>query len=350
MHRTCLLLVASVAALACAGAASAYAWPVRPFDRPHAIRGSFGDPRTVFQDSLFQDGINGPGSFSFHNGIDIAAPNGTAVYPVVGGIVHLIDAAAVSVETLDGRTFQYYHLIPEVVDGQQVIGRLSVLGTVQSPYEHVHLAEIDGFRITNPLLKGHLAPYVDRTTPRVDDILFRASDERELGPLGLCGHVQLLAAASDRPALPVPGSFAGLPVAPATVSWQIVKLGKGVVVQWAVAADFSTTLPPPAQFWNTYARGTYQNAPRFGAQQFNAMPGKFLFVLHPALDTKALGNGVYIVTVRASDSRGNTGALSQRFSVFNPAAGCPNAAPLPPVSPSPPSTTPSDPNEPPAGR
>src|SRR5438270_9044163 len=117
MGRLRVLLLGLAVALACAAAASAkpYGWPLRPFHEQHAIRGFFGDPRTVFMDSLTHDGLEGPGSFSFHNGLDISAPDGTDVYPVVSGIVHLLDAAAVKVETLDGRTFQYYHVIPYVV-------------------------------------------------------------------------------------------------------------------------------------------------------------------------------------------------------------------------------------------
>src|SRR5262249_33751641 len=49
------------------GGRGAYGWPVRPFDRPHPVRGNMGDPRTVYS-------VKG-GSFSFHNGVDVVAPN-----------------------------------------------------------------------------------------------------------------------------------------------------------------------------------------------------------------------------------------------------------------------------------
>src|SRR5438034_8776441 len=84
-----IALLAS-AALAAAGAASArpsntsgatsesYGWPVRPFDRQHPVRGSFGDPRTVFTAPPTTAGVlRGAGQFSFHEGVDISAPNGT---------------------------------------------------------------------------------------------------------------------------------------------------------------------------------------------------------------------------------------------------------------------------------
>ena len=37
------------------GCSGSYGWPVKPFDRPHPIRGGFGDPRTVFQGTRSQE-------------------------------------------------------------------------------------------------------------------------------------------------------------------------------------------------------------------------------------------------------------------------------------------------------
>src|SRR6478752_2410249 len=78
----------SGAAILAAHVATSYGWPVKPFDRPHPIRGAFGDPRTVFTVAPTAGGVlTGPGLFSFHEGIDISAPNGAAVYPVRDGRV-----------------------------------------------------------------------------------------------------------------------------------------------------------------------------------------------------------------------------------------------------------------------
>jgi hypothetical protein len=312
-----VVLLLSLGLAAAAGSAYAYPWPLKPFDRQHPIRGSFGDPRTLFEDPLYADGLNGPGSFTFHNGVDISAPDGTDVYPVASGIAHLLDGTAVAVDTGDGRTFQYFHVIPQVIDGQQVRARETVLGQIEAPYAHVHLSEIDGDRITNPLELGHLTPYRDRTHPIVDSIELRNMAGRRIGLLGVCGRVTIVAAARDAPPLPVPGSFAGLPIAPALVSWQLERVGHGVVVPTTVVADFRATLPAPRDFWTVYARGTYENAPRFGRQQFQAMPGRFLFMLDPSLETKTLRNGLYAVHVTAMDERGNTGSLTERFWVLN---------------------------------
>ena len=50
-----------------------YPWPVKPFNRQHPVRGFFNDPR--IQDA----------SHAFHFGIDVSAPDGTAVYAVTPG-------------------------------------------------------------------------------------------------------------------------------------------------------------------------------------------------------------------------------------------------------------------------
>src|SRR5881275_2234 len=55
-------------------AASAYGWPVKPFHKPHPIRGTFGDPRFH---------LDAEGQLSaFHFGVDIPVRDGTPVYAV----------------------------------------------------------------------------------------------------------------------------------------------------------------------------------------------------------------------------------------------------------------------------
>ena len=46
------------------GAARGYGWPLRPFDRPHPVRGYFDDPRVEYG--------SGEHSLAFHFGIDIS--------------------------------------------------------------------------------------------------------------------------------------------------------------------------------------------------------------------------------------------------------------------------------------
>jgi murein DD-endopeptidase MepM/ murein hydrolase activator NlpD len=339
MRRCLFLTVLFAAGLALAGSAAAYPWPVRPFNKQHPIRANFGDPRTVFQLALFQDGIEGPGTFQFHNGVDIAAPDGTSVYPVMSGIAVLLDAESVAVKTTKGRIFQYFHIVPLVQNGEHVVAQRTLLGYIKHGAGHVHLTEIRGFRVWNPLARGGLAPYRDTIKPTVAQIDFRRWNTlQELDPLGVCGQVSLVADVFDTPQLKVSGSFAGFPVGPAFVRSTLRRVGNGELLSWnTTAADFRGTLPTEPEFWRIYGRGTYQNAPRFGPRQYNLMPGRFLYNLTPpaGLDTQTLANGVYQITVQASDIRGNTRALSRRFTVVNQAnsdktgaeAGCPNPPP-----------------------
>src|SRR5436305_13315086 len=147
-----LLLIAAVLTLALSAStgASAYPWPIKPFHQQHPIHANFGDPRTRFWNTMLTDGLQGPGLFQFHNGIDIAATEGTPVYPVISGTARLIDAAAVAVRS-PGHKSQYFHITPEVYGGEHVVARRTVLGHVIRSVNHVHLAVIRVRRVRNPL-------------------------------------------------------------------------------------------------------------------------------------------------------------------------------------------------------
>ena len=316
MRRLLLLLLAFLPALAAGTNASAYPWPIKPFHQQHPIRANFGDPRTRFWNTMLTDGLQGPGLFQFHNGIDIAATEGTPVYPVLSGTASLIDGAAVLVRS-PGHKFQYFHIKPAVHDGQHVVAGRTVLGRVIPAVNHVHLTEIRGSRVWNPLARGGIAPYVDHTAPQIDAIFARPLGS--LVPIDsatLCGTVSLIAAAHDSPPLPVPGTFSGYPVSPALVTWSLARLDGLVYVPTVPAADFRTTLPLVRNFWNVYARGSYQNAPRFSNQQF-FMPGRFLYDLAGTFDSRSYPNGTYEVRVHVSDMRGNWSDSVQQFHVEN---------------------------------
>jgi murein DD-endopeptidase MepM/ murein hydrolase activator NlpD len=325
-----VLLACSALALSASATASAYPWPLRPFNKQHPIRANFGDPRTVFLNTMLTDGLQGPGTFLFHNGIDIAAPEGTPIYPVVSGTVHYIDQAAVSVRTEGHGVFQYFHLVVAVADGQHVVARRTVLGYVMHAFGHVHLSEIRGDRVWNPLARGGIAPYRDRTVPQV-----RAINVRPAGSLlafdssVVCGAVSLVAAADDAAPMPVPGVFAGFPLSPALITWSLAKVGGSTYVHESPAADFRTTLPLSRSFWSIYARGSYQNAPRFSNRQY-FMPGRFLYSLAGFVDTRSFPNGLYEITVDAGDMRGNSSEAALQFKIENHAGtetGCAAHAP-----------------------
>jgi hypothetical protein len=327
--------------LAQTAGASAYSWPFKPFNRQHPIRGFFGDPRTVYENGILAGGFDGPGTFSFHQGVDISAPDGTPIYPSENGVAHYVGAATLNIATDHDVVFQYFHIVTVVGEGQQVVARKTILGYVQPPFGHVHITELDGTKAVNPLQPGHLTPYKDFTKPVIRDVVLRNQTGEVQTPLGLCGRIEMDVDAFDTPPVAVPGKFQGLPVAPALVRWTVTRLGGAAVVPWRIAVDFRQTLPSNVQFWNVYAKGTYQNAPRFGREQYTSMPGRFLFQLAGSYDTTAIPNGVYVITVLVGDGHGHKATETQRFSVLNARSGvCPGSLPAPP------GTTPPD-QEPP---
>jgi hypothetical protein len=95
------------------------------------------------------------------------------------------------------------------------------------------------------------------------------------------GRVWLVAEAFDKPSLPVPGEWHGLPVAPAVVNWRIQRSDKKVVVPTQEAVDFRTNEPENSAFWSIYARGTFQNMSVFGAHYSLMQPGCYRFLLSP---------------------------------------------------------------------
>jgi hypothetical protein len=319
-----LLLACCAGALAASSGASAFPWPIKPFHAQHPIRANFGDPRTRFLNTMLTDGLQGPGTFLFHNGIDIAAPAGTPVYPVISGRVHYIDNTAVSVKTKGKGVFQYFHIVTSVRNGQRVVAGRTVLGNVMQTYLHVHLSWIRDGRVWNPLARDGIAPYRDRTVPQVRAINVRPAGSLVPFDSTVCGAVTIVAAADDAAPMAVPGVWSGFPLSPALMTWSLARVGGAEYVHDVPAVDFRTTLPVARDFWDIYARGSYQNAPRFSNRQY-FMPGRFLYNLSGLLDTRSFPNGLYEVTVAVSDMRGNNSEAALQFKIENKAGtetGC----------------------------
>lgn len=271
----------------------AYPWPLAPFDRSHPVRGYFNDPR-----------ISGS-SRAFHFGVDIAAPNGTPVYAVAGGTVHLENPRAVSVAAA-GIEFGYWHIVPAVGHLERV-SRHQLLGHIAAPWLHVHFAERRGGLYRNPLRPAGLAPWKDTTRPQVTAIRFLRNG-RELAPALVRGSVDVVAEAHDMPPLPVPAPWAGLPVTPARLRWRVLRNGR-VVRRWHTPVDFTGTMIPKERFRSVYAPGTRQN-------HANA-PGLYRFYLAHTWSTDLLPDGPYRLEVEASDLAGNVGSRALQFTLAN---------------------------------
>jgi murein DD-endopeptidase MepM/ murein hydrolase activator NlpD len=302
-------------------ASASYGWPVKPFDQQHPVRGSFGDPRSIFRGAPTVGGLmHSQCACSYHQGIDIAAPDGTPVYAVRDGVVRTVTPDWVEVDSGGGSSFQYWHIGAAVHVGDRVRAQQDVLGHILKGSKHVHLTELAEGKAVNPLAPGHIGPYVDGTTPAVDAISFRSSDTGpELLPEYVHGSVELVAAASDTPPLPVPGQWNGLPVTPAKLTYRIASFPQGhVIVPETVAMDVSRALPATSDMWHTYARGTHMNMVQMGVHRYWYNPGVYLFKLTPQRwDSHQLEDGVYRLVVTAWDTAGNHSTASQVFQVHN---------------------------------
>jgi hypothetical protein len=326
---TALLVLAVGASAAAHSSASAhaavaggvsYGWPVKPFDKPHPIRGSFGDPRTLFAGPPTERTLlEGAGSFQFHDGVDISAPDGTAVYAVESGSVRAVLPEEIVVDT-GSRVFEYWHLVAAVSVGQHVDADVTVLGHVRRSCGHVHLTELEGGVPVNPLAPGHLTPYEDTTAPVTTSIAFRKTiTSANLMPELLRGSVEIVADVHDTPSVRVRGTWHDLPVTPALVEWRIQRATDGkTLVPTRIAYDVRDRLPALGDFWRVYARGTHQNMSVFGQHYSYLQPGVYLFRLsRGGFDTRTLPDGVYELVVTATDIRGNHSSSLQRFSVHN---------------------------------
>ena len=296
-----MVIAAGAVALGAPASAWAYNWPLKPFDRPHPIRGAFDDPRE-------HEGLGGS-SHSFHFGVDISAPDGTPVYAVEGGTIYRY-RDAVSVRQGPGHEFAYWHVQTFLAEHSYVETGQEI-GWIRPGWGHVHLAErVDGIYV-NPLRPGGLEPFTDDTTPVVDTISVTAAG----APVDLAhvtGHIDLIADAYDLPPLAPPPPWEDTRWTPALVRWRILDDGRDVV-PWETAADFRTTLLQPDQYELVYAPGTRQDHP--------GLPGDFRFWLSHDFDTTLLPNDTYRLEVAASDTRGNTGRAFVEFTVANRPGG-----------------------------
>jgi Peptidase family M23 len=268
--------------------AAGYDWPLRPFDRQHPIRAFFNDPR-----------IGDHGGEAFHFGIDIAAPDGTAVYAVEAGKVFFDNPRAIAVEAGDrSHEFGYWHIVP-IVKSHQLVRRHQLIGYIDRGWGHVHFAERRNGKYLNPLRPGALGPYVDRTPPSIDEVSVVRSDG---------GSVDLVASAYDMPDPQVPGAWAGEPVTPALLQWRLERDGAHPG-EWRTAVDFRGVMLPASTFQRVYAPATRQN--------HKGEPGLFCFYLTHGWNTAGLAAGSYRLQVSAVDTQGNRVLAEARLTVSN---------------------------------
>ena len=295
------VLALATAALVAPSLAGAYSWPLRPFYRMHPIRGGFDDPRLHL-------GANGEPVGAFHFGIDISAPDGTAVYAVEPGRV-VAGKDWVSVRRPNNRAFGYWHIRPVVHSGSHV--RLhQLLGRTVQGWGHVHFAEAVAGHYRNPLRPCALWPYRDTTAPVVDAIYVDRFEGHVLLSAGsvVSGTIAIAADAYDLPPIAPPAPWNVARLTPAFLRWRLIRPG-GEWEPWRVAVDFMRLLPA-ANYWSTYMLGSYQNKPN--------RPGDYKFWLTRTFDTAGVPNGTYWLQIDALDFAGNVGSDEIPLTIQNP--------------------------------
>lgn len=268
------------------GVRPSYGWPVKPFNRQHPVRANLDDPRNGHGDAK-----------SFHFGIDVSAPTGTAVYAIEPGEVFIRRGRMAVAVRGSSRTFGYWHVRPAVRNHQRV-SQHQLIGHIidEGGGWHVHLAERrNGGDYVNPLRPGGIGPFVDRTPPTVASLEFLRNG-RQVDAKTLTGRVDIVVEAFDTTPLVVPKPWSNLPVTPAVIRWSI-GYGSRHVVARHTTVDFSQVWLPPTQYDRIYAPGTVQN--------FVGAPGHFRFYLAHGFRASRLPDGVGRLQIEALDTRGN---------------------------------------------
>ena len=296
MRRFALVIaIALIAAPSC----GAYGWPVKPFQHPHAIRASFGDPR-------FHSG-EGSQVSAFHFGVDVVARDGTAVYAVEPGWVIRRHATSVTIGRSNGRRFGYWHIRPVVRSGTYVHLH-QLIGHIIRGWGHVHLAESIRGHYRDPLRKGALTPFVDHTLPTVDAVLLLDPEGAPVNSAAARGSVSVVAEAFDTPPILPPAPWDVARLAPASVTWQLID-DTGAALASGVSVSFTNGLPDSSLYNFVYALGTYQNKPH--------RPGSYRYWIVHDFDTTAYPNAHYRLEIDATDTRGNRGTATVDLTIAN---------------------------------
>jgi hypothetical protein len=299
--RASLLATFILAAALFPSVAAGYGWPLKPFNRPHPIRGSFGDPR-------YHLGAESELS-SFHFGVDIAAPDGTAVYAVEPGYVHAYNSR-LTVTTKRSREFGYWHVRPVIKTGRHVRSH-QLIGRIIAGWGHVHFSESFRGAYKDPLRRRALTPFYDTTTPTVDTLRVVTDSGGLVDPQHVTGAVSVVIGASDAPPIAPPPPWDVARLAPAAVWWTLT--GPSGVFTSNLVADFAVGIPPSSLYGWIYAPGTYQNKAH--------RPGNYLYWGARSFDTGGYPDGRYQLTVSARDDRGNIGTRTVDLQFANRVTG-----------------------------
>jgi hypothetical protein len=308
-------------------------WPTPPLHGPHVLHGGFDDPRAG----------------GYHFGIDIAvddshpaleAPKGGShrVYAVEGGYMHWARKTGKSPcneRRFDIGHFAYWHVEPTVPLGSRVRPGQLVGWTCLNEW-HVHLSEwarVAGVkRWVNPLhAGGKLAPVVDSAAPQIRAVYAYGPPSKSWRPLdavdlpnpdgatvlelgNLHGAVDLRAWINDGQGFL--GVFQHQPTlattnAPYRVWVQIRQVATHAIVWQRTVFQNDLLLSGVVPFFALYASGSRSSLSDYDCLHSRiACDGRLFYHLilvggRDLWDTRSVANGVYTLTIKASDVVGN---------------------------------------------
>jgi hypothetical protein len=304
-----------------------FAWPIRPFHRPHPIRGSFGEPRGILDLGLglrggpralalqHLDQVEPVGRRVLHTGVDIAAPDGTPVYAVSSGTA-FTSGFGYSRHVIVGR-FGYWHIDDAVPDGTRVTALRTVIGRVYPGQGHVHLTRFGpDWLPVNPLVGGGLTPYRDTAPPRIDRLVAYDREGRRERLLALRGAAALAVQAYDVK------SLGGLHTGLYRLSYAVLPRAGARPLIGPVTVFRFDRLPPGSADIYTLGSARHGLCTRFWYRLASPADGP-----DGLLPLERLPPGRYRVRVTAADERGNRAQRTFLIGSLGAAQGPPRTGP-----------------------
>ncbi|HMM48435.1 MAG TPA: hypothetical protein PKE32_02315 [Miltoncostaeaceae bacterium] len=295
-----------------------FAWPVKPFDRPHVLRATFGEPRGIKMGGAPRD--PGPqrarylnrmgqltlGRRSLHTGVDIVAADGTPVYALTSGTAQ-VGGQGTDLHVIVGG-FGYWHLTDAVPAGSPVTAFRTIIGRVTPGQGHVHLTRfnsigpqdnVPGDRSgdpVNPLVAGGLTPYTDTAAPRLGGLVAFDAHQKAVPLHAITGPIVLAVNADDIQ------SEGGTSVGLYTLGYQVLDSAGRTVVAPQDVLRFDT-LPDRTVADRLYTVASTRDRFRtdFWYRLTTRSPSDDGF-----LHAERLSPGRYIVRVSAGDARANS--------------------------------------------
>ena len=293
--------------------AGSYGWPLKPFDQQHPVRGFFGDPR------IGEAADGHIESKTFHFGIDISAPDGTAVYASASGRIvwEPQRPETIAIRADDGTRLRLLAHRPGRPQ-RRVRRRLpdAARPHLARSWGHVHFAELVDGRYVNPLRRGAMTPYEDTTRPTVHAFSFERDGKSRRRRASSAGRFDLVGGAWDDTPLRVPGKWARQAGHAAVVRWRIRGEHGAQATPWRTAIDFTSTIPPPSMLRRA-VRAVDTPEPCRGE------PAAIGCRLARDWDSRALRDGRHTLEVEAIDTRGNATRRRRFDSELSPAVASP---------------------------